>query len=179
MWLRTESTIIYGLARRATFLTAIPYDENTRPKSWGFWQTPLFIQWIGPRHTNFPDGSVCAYEPRDGTWTSEKGIVALLDFYSIWALQHLYLENLERWPGHQSVWHPHERLTEMREDEYCGCENSDRLYGECCRPKDLTLNRIDMAFDFWKIFGKHRSPPEVISKFMNGSAELPHLKDYV
>lgn len=65
--LLTESEILFGLNRPATFLVVIPYAKNLVVKGWGFWVGSINIDWIGPRHTNFPDGSICAFEQSDGT----------------------------------------------------------------------------------------------------------------
>ena len=100
MWLLTDSILLDGLGKKATFLTIIPYIKKFVAKSWGFWTTPIYNEWIGPRHTNFPDGSICAFEPRDETWINGDSIVKLLDLYSLWALRHQHLEILGRWPGY-------------------------------------------------------------------------------
>lgn len=115
LWLLTESTLLHGLGKKATFLTMFPDTKKFAVKSWSFWTTQISFEWVGPRHTNFPDGSICAFEPRDKTWVSGDSIVELLDLYSLWAFRHLHLETFGRWPGYQSVPHPYERLTELRD----------------------------------------------------------------
>lgn len=148
VWLRTESQILDGLTRRATFLTSIPFTREGRTSSWGYWTTPISASWIGPRHTNFPDGSVCAFERRDGTWNIGDNVVTLLDLYTLWALRHLYMEVFGRWPGYQSVPMPYERLQELKDDEFCGCDKSNLRYAECCKPRDLMLSRAEAFQDF-------------------------------
>jgi hypothetical protein len=68
LWLLTESTVLPGLGKKATFLIALPFSKKLMPRAWGFWTTPISWHWIGPRHTNFPDGSICAFDPSDQTW---------------------------------------------------------------------------------------------------------------
>lgn len=187
MWLLTESTLLRGLGKKATFLTLLPYIKNFRTRSWGFWTTPISFEWIGPRHTNFPDGSVCAFEPRDKTWASGGSIVELLDLYSLWALRHLHLEILGRWPGYQSVPYPYERLTELKDGEYCGCAHSDRLYTDCCKKHDLARDRVADAIGFLLNVtnGGSRTPPKEIikfirdSKFIRYSEEPPSMTNFL
>ena len=177
LWLLTESTILRGLGKKATFLTFVPYDYRSPTKSWGFWTTPVYVQWIGPRHTNFPDGSICAFEPRDQTWTVGDSIVKLLDLFTVWALRHLHLEVLGRWPGYQSVPHPYERLTELNDNEFCGCERSDKYYADCCKQIDLERDRFADEYDFLLKFtnGGLRAPPKAISNLIRHRTEPPPI----
>jgi len=167
MWLLTESSIISGLGKKATFLIAIPYSPLLVPRSWAFWTTKISNNWIGPRHTNFPDGSICAFEPKDKTWKIGDSITALIDLYTLWALRHLHLKALGRWPGYQSVHTPHERLSELKDAEFCGCENSNRLYSECCKPSDLQMDQMPDSNNFWQLMTgqKARKPPSCIVRF--------------
>jgi hypothetical protein len=90
-WMLTHSALLPGLQRSAAFLTAVPFYQAT-PRSWGFWRgIPIDVAWIGPRHTNFPDGSICAFEPTDGSWVIGDSLVALLDLFTLWSLRHVYL----------------------------------------------------------------------------------------
>jgi hypothetical protein len=181
MWLLTESTLLHGLGKKATFLTMIPYIKKFPIKSWGFWTTPIYIEWIGPRHTNFPDGSICAFEPRDKTWVSGDSIIKLLDLYSLWAFRHLYLEIFGRWPGYQSVPHPYERLRELRDDEYCGCAHSDRMYADCCKKHDLARDRTADALDFLLNFTNRglRTPPKEFLKFIRHREKPPPIINFL
>lgn len=175
LWLSIESSILVGLDRRATFLVAFPFFEGAPPKGWGFWSTLISSKWIGPRHTNFPDGSICAYEPRDLTWQSGGSIVSLLDLYTLWALRHLHLEVIGRWPGRQSVPHAFERLQELRDNELCGCEAGCRNYIDCCKPSDLAADRAAIAMDFLGNFARFqtRQPPERIWRFLRKRDDPP------
>jgi hypothetical protein len=179
MWLLTESLVLPELGKKATFLCAIPYSPTLFVRSWGFWTTSISIEWIGPRHTNFPDGSICAFEPEDKTWKGGNSIVKLLDLYSLWALRQEHLRKIGRWPGRQSVHHPHERVTELRDNEYCGCALSDRLYGDCCKRSDLSRNQIEDAVEFWIHFARqqHRKPPHAITNFISDRDTPPPIKN--
>lgn len=177
-WLLAESSLTPGLRQAAIFLVGISY-QNSIAKAWGFWKDPLTtLKWIGPRHTNFPDGSICAFHPTDGTWIVGDPLVELLDLYSVWAVRQLYLEEFGRWPGPQAVLHPYERMLELRADEYCGCGRYDKLYGECCRDADLKKNRIAQAVNFLVCFaGGLREPPEEILRTVCYNLEPPRFNE--
>ena len=175
-WLITTSRLLPGLRQAAIFLTGISIPWRM-VRSWGFWTDPIAAPvWIGPRHTNYPDGSVCAFEPKDGTWFLGDPIVKLLDIYSLWAMRHLYLQTFGKWPGFQAAHHPAERLSSLRPDEHCGCERSERLYGDCCMPKDLARNRIRDALSFYWQSGGSRTPPASITQFVLERKNPPPLR---
>ncbi len=178
LWLLTESSLLPGLLQRALFLTAISFSRAI-VRSWGFWENFLAGPvWIGPRHTNFPDGSICAFEPTDGTWVIGGSMVELLDLYTLWALRHLHLQVFGRWPGRQAVHYPYERILELREDEYCGCGKSDELYGECCRDKDLARSQVADAVHFITCAaGGLRKPPDAVMRFARERIEPPRFSD--
>ncbi len=178
LWLLTESALLRDLRQAALFLTGISYARAT-VRSWGFWtdlsSPPI---WMGPRHTNFPDGSICAFYPDDNTWVPGGPLVELLDLYSLWALRHLHLRTVGRWPGAQAPCHPYERLLEFGEHEYCSC-GSDLRYGRCCRDSDLARNRIVDAVSFnLQTRGFDRRPPDAVVAFMLGHGlRPPRLSD--
>jgi hypothetical protein len=173
-WIVTHSALLPALHQGVSLLTAVPFFHTT-PRSWGFWRgIPRDFGWVGSRHTNFPDGSICAFEPADGTWVTGDSLVALLDLYTVWALRHLHLAHFGRWPGHQAVRDPYERLMEIHEDEHCGCDADEARYGQCCRPRDLSRNRIADAVSFFLRFGE-RKPPQWVSAVFRGVAEPPAL----
>lgn len=176
LWLLMESSLLPGLTSTATFAVGICFAASA-VRGWGFWGGLLAgSSWIGPRHTNYPDGSICAFEPRDRTWAFGDPIVTLLDLYTLWALRHLYLQTFGRWPGRQAVHLPYERILELRPDEYCGCDNSERLYGECCRDKDLARNRLADAFTFLRHpSGGLRKPPDEVVRFVHAQKVAPQF----
>lgn len=175
LWLLTESTVLPGLGKKATFLTFIPYSERLMQKSWGFWTTAISYEWIGPRHTNFPDGSICAFDHKDGTWAIGDRIIKLLDLYTLWALRHAYLKVFGRWPGYQAVPYPYERVTEFKDDEYCGCDNADQLYADCCKRHDQVAPLIKIFLDFMYHTKGHitrQPPPEILNFLHNRESSL-------
>lgn len=180
MWLLTDSAVLDGLMKSATFLLALPFDPRVRVRSWGFWTTIVGVSWIGPRHTNWPDGDICAFTSIDRTWRPGESLVKLLDINTLWALRHLHLEAFDRWPGYQSAPHPYERMIELRDDEYCGCDNSCLLYGDCCKPRDLQLDRAAIISDFMAAYlgGGQRSPPSDIVRFVRARFDPPPIANF-
>lgn len=178
LWLLTESRLLPGLRQTAIFLTGLSYTAAI-VHGWGFWSGPLSgPTWIGPRHTNFPIGSICAFHPSDGTWIVGDPIVELLDLYTLWALRHLHLEVFGRWPGPQAVLHPYERLIELKEDECCGCGEGSKVYRDCCRDRDMARNRVADAVDFVIRFaGGLREPPHSIRTCIRERSTPPPFAD--
>lgn len=178
LWLLAESTVLPDQWHKVIFVVGMSYIYPFDIRSWGFWISGISLKpvWIGPRHTNFPDGSICAFEPADRTWCGGQSIITLLDLYTLWALRHRHLEIFGRWPGQQAVHHPYERILELKEDEFCGCGLSDKLYKDCCREKDLARDRVIDFLDFQLITGgKPRKPPKEIVDFVNNRNTPPSL----
>lgn len=162
MWLFAESDLIEGLVRRAAFAIQLPYTTSRPVRAWGFWTTAVSKTWIGPRHTNFPDGSICAFEPRDQTWLPGGSVTALLDLYSLWAVRHLCLEKYGKWPGRQSVPIAAERLLELGDEEFCGCEHPLGTFARCCKASDQAKTSGADLLDFAM---KTRMPPDEVVRF--------------
>ena len=175
MWLLSESSIVQGLNRAATFLVAFSW-EHAAAKGWGFWRNRIgSVRWIGPRHTNFPDGSICAFHPAAGTWVFGDPIGALLDLYTVWALRHLHLELFNHWPGPQAVFHPYERRMELHASERCGC-GSGRTYRDCCASQDAARKVVPDAVSFAIQFaGGRREPPARVAQFALNLAQPPPI----
>lgn len=175
-WLYSESLLLPELGRKASFLTVVSTEKRV-VRSWGFWNGGIIgASWIGPRHTNFPDGSVCAFEPQDGTWVFGDSLIDLLDFYSVWAVRHLHNEILGRWPGPQAVHLPYERLLEVADNELCGCGSSNKQYGDCCKQSDLRLRRVTEAIKFCMFYGwSIRQPPDSVLQFMKDQKLPPSI----
>ena len=170
MWLLSYSSLLTDTLDNAAFLCAIPFLPTISVRSWGFWNSS---SWIGPRHTNPPDGTICAFEPSDGTWFPGDSIVKLLDIYSLWAVRQLHLQRFNHWPGAQVAHNAFERLTEVKEDELCGCGSLYKSYGECCKPKDLKRNQITDAISFILEGGADRQPPAEVVRFIKEKNNPP------
>lgn len=179
LWFLSESTLLPGLHTKALFLTGIPFVRTRVVRSWGFWSGGLLRNpiWIGPRHTNFPDGSVCAFDPNDNVWRIGDPIVCLLDLYTLWAFRHLHLQKLGRWPGKQVASIPYERITEFRDNEFCGCDQYDKLYRDCCKEKDLTRDLPAEYKHYLHLTGGVRKPPDSVVNFIRFQNEVPRICD--
>src|SRR5690606_35556821 len=134
-WLLCETSPILGLTDRAYLLTRYPLAGSEPIASWAWWKPGI---WIGPRHTNYGDGSICSFEPQHGTWSPGDGLVRLLDLPAVWIVRHLYLRHFGRWPGDQVIHTPFERLRDHRPGERCGC-GSFQAYERCCRARDIAV----------------------------------------
>lgn len=139
LWLRVSSSLLPQLGYRSIFVLVI-IPALTIARGWGFWDYGIWgLQCIGPRHTNYGDASICAFDDRDGTWTYGDSLLTLLDLYAVWAVRHLYLQQFGRWPGPQASFSPFERLREYWDDEWCGCDNPKGRYADCCKERDRQL----------------------------------------
>ena len=180
LWLLAPSAVLEGLDRRALFLLAIPYEfEGRTASAWGFWDwnDPSSAKWIGPRHTNYPLGSICAYHLGDKvSWRDGGSLVTLLDFYSEWALRQLHLEYFGRWPGSQIASSTYERMVETHCDELCGCGSVDKTYAECHQAADLARDRVGLALSFMqRTNGGRRDPPVEVLEFLRGRRGPPEV----
>ncbi len=161
-WLLLDSVVLAGLSRRARFAVAIPFTTD-RVRAWGFWEGLLEpARWIGPRHTNFPEGSICSFDPSSAHPPGAHDLVRLLDVYTLWAFRHLHLEALGRWPGRHTGVFTSERLFEFRLDELCGCGSEGLRYRNCCKESDESGLRLTEAVDYMLSFRQRRLPGEVL-----------------
>jgi len=139
LWIIVASYPLGNGGLQVTFVVGYPYTEKVAPRAWAYWKLGDFPKVIGPRHTNFPDGSICAFVPDDTTWSRADGLLALIDLYSTWVIRHLYLEHFGRWPGPQHGPTALYRRIEFSPDEWCGC-GSGRRYRECHEAADRLLS---------------------------------------
>jgi len=173
LWLWVEGAVLPGLTRRATFLIAVPYSRGMKVKAWAFWSTALGHQWIGPRHTNAIDGSICAFNPADGTWKEGGNLTRLIDLYTLWVFRQLHAEVEGWWPGRQTAQYAFERLSECNDNEWCGCRFDAPRYGECCKQTDCEADRFTIAMEFiggFLKFKPRRPPAAIVSVLANGSS---------
>jgi hypothetical protein len=187
MWLLARSTILAALPRQATFLIGVPNRPGLDPKAWGFWSEADCHRWIGPRHTNFGEGSICAFSSLDNVWSEGGELTTLIDVYSVWALRQLHLEAFGRWPGRQYALtggdpraQAYYRLREFRDSELCGCGSRGATYATCCKPRDSKYGFAEMANTFMKEAPggfTSRRPPNAVTSFVSGSSPPPRLRD--
>lgn len=180
LWVIVTSTPLGPFAPQATFVIAYPYSENVPPRAWGFWKLGDFPKFIGPRHTNFPDASICAFVPDDATWSRANGLVALADLYSTWVVRHLFLAHFGKWPGQQHGPTALYRRTEFFADEWCGC-GSGKRYGNCHELDDKRLSEEDAREDHRRVMGSEycaRRPPKSVMRFVRSRfTKVPSFRD--
>lgn len=151
VWLDGVVRPVHGMRDAASIRVVYPLDLTLPVRAWAWWSDGV---WIGPRHTNYGDGSICGYEPSDGVWDRSLPLVRLLDIYAGWITRHLYLRVFGRWPGAQVLHTPYERLTEHRPGERCGRPHcaAKRTYESCCMPKDKALNWKEVEGQFRALY---------------------------
>lgn len=168
MWLSVCCDITLGLGKQAVLVIALPNVRGTMPIAWGFWLERGETTWIGPRHTNFPEGSICAFAPDDNAWNPGDSIRLLLAIYVEWTFRHAFLERFATWPGRQIDLGPTYRRLQFRPSEFCGC-NSGIIYRDCCFSsdfnRDLLLNSAEAMV--MKNDLRNRKPPQSIIRFMS------------
>jgi len=180
LWIIVTSCPLGRGGPQVTFVVGYPYSEKLPPRAWAYWKLGDFPKFIGPRHTNFPDGSICAFVPDDATWSRADGLVTLIDLYSTWVVRQLYLEHVGRWPGQQHGPTALYRRTEFASDEWCGC-GSGRRYGECHELADRLLPEEEARLEHRRIMGSDycdRKPPKSVSKFVRSAFKrVPSFRD--
>lgn len=175
-WLLIESLLLPDVGRKALFVVAV-MPQTGRVVAWGYWHICCVgVSWIGPRHTNYPDGSICAFDVVDGSWQYGDSLVKLLDFYTVWAVRHLYLEYFGKWPGPQASANHIERLFEFKDDEWCGCSVPRGTYRNCCKQQDIAKVTPRAALSFWLFSQRcYRCPPAKVTAFAKSSVNPPTL----
>lgn len=180
LWIIVMSKPLGRGGPQVTFVVAYPYLAKVEPRAWGFWKLGEFPKFIGPRHTNFPDASICAFGPDDGAWKRADGVVALLDLYSTWVIRQLYFQHFDRWPGRQHGASALYRRTEFSSEEWCGCGSGLR-YGQCHEVSDKLLSEDEAREQHRQKLGSDygpRKPPKSVIKFIrSGWSKIPSLKD--
>jgi len=173
VWLIHSINPIRGLGDTALLVSAYPHDLRLIVKSWAWWGPGLI--WIGPRHTNYPDGSICSFEPRDAdSWQRGSPLRDLLDIHAVWIVRHLFLRYFSRWPGRQVFHTTYERLTEHRRGELCGGCRSGLNYEQCCRPRDESSDPVERVISFMRQFGsRDRNLPKSVLEFVYGCRKTP------
>lgn len=173
VWLLNWINPIRGLDERTLLVTAYPFDRTRNIVSWSW--SSLALIWIGPRHTNYPDGSICSFEPTDRSWQQGQSLTTLLDLHVVWVARHIFMRRFGHWPGQQIFHTAWERLNEHLPGELCGGCDSGRRYEDCCRPFDQAIDPMDRWISFMKwTKGKcDRRVPTAVRKFVYGIRKTP------
>jgi hypothetical protein len=171
-WLTGTIRPVPAQEDNAVVILVYPFEPFYPIHCWAWWDTGI---WVGPRHTNYGDGSVCAFEPADttGVWRGGDPLLQLLDYIACWIARHIFLKRRGRWPGPQSLHTAFERLTEHAPNELCGC-GSPYLYEVCHRPSDTAMAETERIAEFLR-FCPHpfRNPPRTKSDCLRIAMQRP------
>lgn len=167
-WFQVRVRPVPGLTAAARLVTQVPLYRKFPVRSWAWWDSGV---WIGPRHTNYPHGDICAFDPEDQTWNRGDPLVVLLDLHVVWIVRHLHLRKFGRWPGRQVLHTAYERLREQQPGELCGC-GSTRRYGDCCRPRDARKDPYQALREHVQRVGTAGRCPPVSPESMPAPGEL-------
>lgn len=177
LWAAVPSFPLGPDGPQAYLIAGLPFEATPKRQCWGYWKRGRRLSWIGPRHTNFPDASICAFDDL-GAWRPTEGLSALFDIYSVWLACQLHLRVYERWPGPQHSINSYYRLKEFREGELCSCD-SGQAYFECHRPQDLLEDQSLAEQEFRAFAGgglEDRKVPLGVTRFAeSGFVQAPNL----
>jgi hypothetical protein len=178
LWVVSPSSPLGEDGPQFHLAVAFPFSIQMQPKGWAFGKLGQFPKAVGPRHTNFPDQSICAQGSDDGAWYPSEGVRPLLNLYSTWLLRQLYLAEVGRWPGRQWGPSPLYRRTEFHRDEWCGCGKLAR-YRECCHAADLNVSDEEARQEHIRVTGgeyrQRRVPKEVMNFARSGWKKVPRI----
>lgn len=153
----------------------LPQNPEFSPKGFAFRRlspTPLPV---GPRHTNYPDGSICAFTDDDDAWRPGDSPKILLNLYAEWLVCHLFLRIERRWPGRQVGLDATYRQSEFDAREWCDC-GSGRRYGECHSPLDAAEVAGLKKSGRYKALEKRTIPEAILSFARTRWNKLPDVR---
>ena len=170
-WLAIPVEPVRNVGAAALLVTAYPFSTALPVQSWAWWKTGI---WIGPRHTNYPNGSICAFEVKDGTWRRSHPLEVLIDLQVLWIARHAHLLCFGSWPGRQVLHTPYERLAEHQPVETCGGCRSGLPYNVCCFRSDKMIPLVSRTVEF---YGRYRTfnrrPPKPLIDFVSCHRDGP------
>lgn len=123
---------------RLTVALYLPGNRIQTPTAFGLRSSGLLARPISKKHTNSPEGSICAWSDGDIEWAPGDSPFLLLRLYSEWLLCQLFYQCAGFWPGRQSGIDAVYRWNEFKPNEWCDC-GSQKRYGECHQPLDLAV----------------------------------------
>lgn len=129
LWVIVQSFPLGRDGPRFWICLFLPYSDKHDPKAFAFRKISL-PRTVGPRHTNFPDASICAFSSPDDAWRPGDSPIVLLNLYAEWLICQMYFRVAGFWPGGQSGLDAVYRQAEFKPGEWCFCDSRLR-YGEC------------------------------------------------
>lgn len=182
LWVIVQS---YPLGRdgpRFWICLFLPASAGNDPKGFAFSKLTPLVRPVGPRHTNFPDASICAFSTDDDAWRPGDEPLVLLNLYAEWLICSMFHKLAGFWPGKQSGLDAVYRKAEFKPEEWCFCDSGLR-YGECHMESDgLAVEQLK-AKDQLFSHGERRIPPAVARFARSHWAHIPlitelHLHPY-
>lgn len=146
---------------------AVPFHQDSKPQGWAFLMKGNYVEPIGPRHTNFPDHSICADGEDEKGWYPIDGLRALVSLYSTWLFRQLYFQQFGLWPCRQWGATALYRRLEFHPDEWCGC-GKNRRYRNCHMEADALLSEQEAVDEHIAKFGspyRKRTVPSAVMSF--------------
>ena len=175
-WLSVPSFPVGSDGPRANLLVAIPKRSSARITAWGFWDMDGRMSWIGYRHTNFPDGSICAFPADADYWREGDALPSYVDLLSEWSFRQLYYVVHRVWPGPQEGRWRYYRLKGTQPGECCPRCQSLKRYEDCCRPLDeaeaCDSDRREFILEVGCDLGEQR-PHRRVVEFAQGQRNRP------
>lgn len=171
IWVVTQ---IFPIGRGGPYFSVclfLPDRKDLEPTAFAFEKSGKSGKPIGPRHTNFPEASICAYSATDGVWEPGRTPLILLNLYAEWLVCQMFFVSEGYWPGRQSGQDSRYREIEFRDREWCDCPSGKR-YGECCKGRDAA------AVATARLKGEYvplpnRSVPRQVIRFARSGWRMP------
>lgn len=172
IWVVTE---IFPIGRDGPFFSVCMFlhdDKGLDAKGFAFVGSGADALAVGKRHTNGPDGSICAFCSFNGVWEPGQSPHVVLDLYAEWLLCHLFLFVTGRWPGKQYGATPEYRHIEFEVREWCFCD-FNRRYGDCHAKSDaLAVTAQELGLTC-KALDEREIPAAVTSFVRSGWQQAP------
>ena len=171
-WLAVRTFPIGEGGPQALLLIAVPFG-GPRVFAWAYWYEQGHAKWIGPRHTNFNEGSICAFPLLSDHLDCEWPLTRYLDLLSEWCARHLYLALRQKWPGPQEGLWVSYRLSETLPGECCPRCGRLQMYETCCKPLDEADALVGREGPHGPAPQGGRTPPPQIREFAKRGGRNP------
>lgn len=153
----------------------LPDNGACSPKAFAFYRLSPVPRSVGPRHTNFPDGSICALTDEDDAWRPGDSPKILLNLYAEWLVCYLFFRIEKCWPGRQVGLDATYRQREFQKNEWCDC-GSEKPYGECHYASDASDVEKLKAAGLYEPVPDRAVPPTILNFAKSRWTKLPDLR---
>lgn len=182
LWVMVKSNPLGSQGPQIHFAVAFPLNRIATPRGWAFSRIGPRSRLMSLKHTNFPDASICAFLPNDGSWKPTDGMTALIDHYSVWAVKSLHRQFVGYWPGKQYGACALYRRMEFEPREWCGCLSGKR-YQDCHQGADLIVSETAGRQEFRRLFRcdyeTRAAPVAIVNAAMSRWKKIPAMASVV